>query len=82
MRQRPERERSRGDPFPLIDYFRFGVCESALAAADFSALVLFGFESTLAAFDAAFRPVCRVLRVVLAIARHLPSDPELREQAT
>lgn len=66
---------------PLAGYFRFGVCDSALAAADFSALVLFGFESTLAAFDAAFVPVCRVF-VDLVIAHHLPSAPVLRELAT
>lgn len=67
---------------PLAGYFRFGVCDRALAAADFSALVLFGFESTLAAFDAAALPVCRVLRVDFAIVRHLLSAPVLREQAT
>lgn len=73
------------EPLPTgarTDYFRFGVCESALAAADFSTLVLFGFESTLAAFDAAVLPVCRVLRVDLAIVRHLPSASELRDQTT
>jgi hypothetical protein len=44
-------------------------------------LVLFGFESTLAAFDAAALPVCRVF-ADLAIAHHLRSAPVLREQAT
>lgn len=43
-------------------YLRFGVRTSALAAALFSAFVLFGFESTLDAADAAFDPVCLVLR--------------------
>lgn len=43
-------------------YFRprFGACESADAAADFSDFVLFGFESTFDAADAAFDPVCLV----------------------
>lgn len=39
---------------------RFGVWARALAAADFSALVLFGSASTLPAADAAFAPVCLV----------------------
>jgi hypothetical protein len=47
---------------PTTGYFRFGVCESADAAADFSALVLFGLASTLPAALAALVPVCRVLR--------------------
>lgn len=50
---------SRSAP-PPTRYFRFGVCDSALAAADFSALVLDGFASTLPAFDAAALPVCLV----------------------
>lgn len=43
-------------------YFVFGVCASALAAADFSVFVLFGFESTFPAAFAALAPVWRVLR--------------------
>jgi hypothetical protein len=42
---------------PTTLYFRFGVCDSALAAADFSAFVLFRFESTLLAAEAALPPV-------------------------
>lgn len=38
-------------------YFRFGVCESADAAADFSTFVLFGFASTFEAACAALAPV-------------------------
>jgi len=46
---------------PTTVYFRFGVWESADAAADFSTLVLFGFESTFDAAFAAWAPVWRVL---------------------
>ena len=38
-------------------HFRFGVCDNALAAADFAALPAFGLLSTLLAADAAFDPV-------------------------
>ena len=47
-----------------------GVWASALAAAFFSALVLFGFASTLPAADAALEPVWRLLR-----AKGHPSFP-------
>ncbi len=43
---------------------RFGVCESALAAADFSAFVDFGLLSTFAAAVAALELVCRVFRAM------------------
>ena len=52
-------------------YFRFGVCESADAAADFSALVLFGLASTLPAAFAALVPVCLVLRLTIRTPRVL-----------
>jgi hypothetical protein len=42
---------------PTAGYLRFGACERALAAAAFSELVLFLFESTLPAADAALDPV-------------------------
>lgn len=48
-----------------MTYLRFGVCESALAAADFSVFVLFLFESTLLAADAALDPVCRVFLLAI-----------------
>jgi hypothetical protein len=44
----------------MVVYFRLGVCDSALAAADFSTFVLFGSLSTLLAAEAAFAPVWRV----------------------
>ena len=43
---------------------RFGVCESALAAADFSAFDDFGLFRTFAAAVAAFALVCRVFRAM------------------
>lgn len=61
---------------PTTGYFRrFGVCESADAAAAFSALVLLEFESTRLAAEAAFGLVCRVLRLTLTyLLARLPSD--------
>jgi hypothetical protein len=41
-------------------HFRFGVCDNALAAADFAALLALGLRSTLLADDAAFALVCLV----------------------
>lgn len=43
---------------------RLGACDSALAAADFSALVDFGLLNTFAAALAAFFPVWRVFRAM------------------
>jgi hypothetical protein len=49
-------------PQPWNYFFRRdGVCESADAAAVFSAFVEDGFDSTRAAADAAFAPVWRLL---------------------
>lgn len=39
---------------------RGGVCDNALAAADFAALLDFELDNVFAAADAALRPVCRV----------------------
>lgn len=44
----------------MTGYFRLGVWDSALAAAVFSAFVLFGSLSTLLAAEAALTPVWRV----------------------
>jgi hypothetical protein len=52
---------------PTTVYFRFGVWESALPAADFSVFVLFGFESTLLAAFAAFAPVWRVFLAAILL---------------
>lgn len=48
-------------------HFRFGVCDNALAAADFAALLAFGLLSTLLAADAAFALVCRVFLLVISL---------------
>lgn len=48
----------------MLHFPRFGVCESALAAADFSAFVDFGLLSPFDAALAAFAPVCRVFRAI------------------
>lgn len=61
-RRSPDRQRG---PSPAVPHFpRFGVCESALAAADFSALVDFGLLRTFDAALAAFALVCRVFRAM------------------
>ena len=46
---------------------RLGVCDKALAAAVFAALLAFGLLSTLLAADAAFDPVWRVLREAISL---------------
>jgi hypothetical protein len=46
------------------DHFRFGVCDNALAAADFAALLAFGLLSTLLAAFAALAPVCLVFLAI------------------
>jgi hypothetical protein len=51
-------------------HFRFGVCDNALAAADFAALPAFGFLSTLLAADAAFALVCLVFLLVISLHLH------------
>jgi hypothetical protein len=48
------------------NYFRFGVWDNALAAADFAALPDFGLLSTLLAAFAAFAPVCRVFLLAIS----------------
>ena len=48
-------------------HFRFGVCDNALAAADFAALLAFGLLSTLLADDAAFALVCLVFLLVISL---------------
>ncbi len=53
-------------------HFRFGVCDNALAAADFAALPAFGLLSTLLAADAAFALVCLVFLLVISLFTPAP----------
>lgn len=48
-------------------HFRFGVCDNALAAADFAAWLAIGLLSTLLAADAALALVCRVFLLVISL---------------
>lgn len=48
-------------------HFRFGVCDNALAAADFAALPAFGLLRTLLVADAAFALVCLVFLLVISL---------------
>jgi hypothetical protein len=74
MAQPAEARRSlAADAKPRCSYFLLpalrGVCESALAAAAFSALVDLGLPSTLPAAEAALEPVCLVLANELTFFR-------------
>ena len=60
-------ERTAGNHF-----FRFGVCDNALAAADFAALLAFGLLNTLLAARAALALVCLVF--LLDISHLLPTS--------
>ena len=49
------------------DHFLFGVCDNALAAADFAALFAFGLLSTSLAALAALAPVCLVFLFAISL---------------
>lgn len=70
------RRRDRGATLPVGraagNHFRFGVCDNALAAAVFAALLALGLLSTLLAAFAALAPVCFVF--LLAISHLLPAS--------
>ena len=59
--------RSAGKPYFLM---RFGVCDNALAAADFAALPEFALRSTLLAAFAAFALVCLVFLFAISLTSH------------
>lgn len=72
---RPVRDGSRPrDPSRTSHLPRFGVCDRALAAADFSAFDDFGLLSTFDAADAAFEPVCFVFFAITITSSPGPSS--------